>query len=330
MIIESKTIGNATFLMATNSVGMEVTLCDFGAGIYQIKLDGVPMVAGFKDYEAWMKDDAYHGKCVGRIAGRIPNGIVSFNGKSYQVNQNEGKKTLHGGKEGFSFRQFQMDMSNQKEGLTVDFYLTSDDLDQGFPGEVSTRVRYIIPEKERRIRVEFKCVSLEETPMDLTIHTYFNLGAESSIKNDFLTIDADQILTYNDDLTAKNYIDAPSFASLAEGKIINEVISNEYFASNGGLDTAFHKNNRDKKVPQVILENGRYTLYVRSSYDDVVIYTSNCGPFGQELSNGNLNAQHSSIAIEPEYEALDFARMLVKKELPQRNFIEYEFDIKKE
>ncbi len=328
MIIESKSVGQATFLVATNSVGMEVTLCDFGAGIYQIKLDGVPMVAGFKDYFAWMDDNAYHGKCVGRIAGRIPDGVLSFNGKSCHLNQNEGAKTLHGGKEGFSFRLFQMNMSRNKEGLVVDYYLVSDDLDQGFPGEVSTRVRYIIPEKEKKVRIEFKTVSKEDTPIDLTIHTYFNLGGESSIKNNFLTIDADSILTYNDDLTPKNYIDIPSFVDLNEGKEIDEVISNQYFLTNGGLDTAFHKKDRKKDVPHVILENDKYILYVRSSYDDVVIYTSNCGPFGQELSNANLNAQHSSVAIEPQYEALDFERMLVKADLPQRNFIEYEFNCK--
>ena len=328
MIIESKNILNATFLTATNSVGMEVTLSDFGAGIYQLKLDGVPMIAGFKDYEAWMNDLAYHGKCVGRIAGRIPNGTITFNGKSYQVDKNEGEKTLHGGKDGYSFKLFNMDMSNTKEGLTVDYYITSKNLDQGFPGEVLTRVRYIIPEKERRLRIEFKTVSDEDTPIDLTIHTYFNLGGEESIKNNVLKVDADSILTYNDDLTAKNYIAAPTFASLNEGKIINEVISNEYFAKNGGLDTAFHKERRNKDNPHAILENSKYKLTLTSSYDDVVIYTSNCGPFGQELSNGNLNAKHCSIALEPEYKALDFQSMLVKVGVPQRHFIEYKFETK--
>ncbi len=328
MLIESKNISNATFLTATNSVGMEVTLCDFGAGIYQLKLDGVPMIAGFKDHEAWMKDDAYHGKCIGRIAGRIPNGTLSFKGESYQINQNEGNKTLHGGKEGYSFKLFKMDMSNKKEGLIVDYYLTSEDLDQGFPGEVSTRVRYIIPEKERRLRIEFKSVSKKETPMDLTIHTYFNLGAESSIKNDTLKVDANSILTYNDDLTAKNYIDIPTFTDLNEGKIINEVITNDYFSKIGGLDTAFHKEERNKDNPHVILENDKYSLILSSSYDDVVIYTSNCGPFGQELSNGNINSQHCSIALEPQYKALDFEKMLVKEGEAQRNFIEYKFEIK--
>lgn len=328
MIIESKRVANGTFLMATNSVGMEVTLSDFGAGIYQIKLDGVPMIAGFKDYEAWMKDDAYHGKCVGRIAGRIPHGIISFNGKSYQIDKNEGEKTLHGGAKGYSFRLFNMDMSNKKDELVVDYYLTSENLEQGFPGEVSTRVRYIIPEKERRVRIEFKTAASEETPIDLTIHSYFNLGGEDSIKNDILKVDADQILTYNEDLTAKEYIEIPSFADLNEGKTINEVISNPYFASNGGLDTAFHKEGRNKENPHVILENDKYALYLTSSYDDVVIYTSNCGPFGQELSNGKVNSKHCSVAIEPEYKALDFQNMLVKEGFPQRHFIEYKFLIK--
>ena len=47
-----------------------------------------------------------------------------------------------------------------------------------------------------------------------------------------------------------------------------------------------------------------------------------------EMNNGNIQEKHSSIAIEPQYEALDFPRMMVKKNEVQHNFIAYEFEKK--
>ncbi len=329
MTIESKIVNEVTFLSVKNEAGMEVTLSSFGAGIYQIKIDDVPMLAGHKDLNQWMKDSGYHGKCVGRIAGRIPSGLLKFNDKTYQLDQNEGTTTLHGGPGGFSYRNFNMDISNLKGETNVDFYYVSKDLEEGFPGEVTLRVRYIIPEKETKLRIEFKTVSNKETPIDLTIHSYFNLGGNEDILNDTLTIDANEILTYHDGALPDKYISIPDFADLNEGKKIKDVISNSFFDKIDGLDNAFHKEGRNKELPQLTLENEKYKLILHSSYDDVVIYTSNCPPFGDELSNGRKLEKHSSVAIEPEYKSLAFQEMLVKEGEAQRNYIEYEF-IKKE
>lgn len=329
MTIESKQIFEATFLTIKNEVGMEVTLSSFGAGIYQILIEGEPMLAGYKDYSLWVNDSGYHGKCVGRIAGRIPNGLLKLGDKTYQLDQNEGTTTLHGGKGGFSFRNFDVDISNLKGMTNVDFYYVSKDLEEGFPGEVTLRIRYIIPEKERKLRIEFKAVSKEETPIDLTIHSYFNLGGNEDILNDTLTIDANEILTYHDGALPDKYIEIPSFADLNEGKKIKDVISNSFFDKIGGLDNAFHKEGRNKDDIHLSLENEKYKLILHSSYDDVVIYTSNCPPFGGELNNGRKLEKHSSVAIEPEYKSLSFQEMLVKEGEAQRNYIEYEF-IKKE
>ena len=121
MIIENKQIKGMNFITLKNEAGMEVTLSDYGAGVYQIKIDGQPMLTGLKDYEEWMKGSAYHGKCIGRIAGRIQKGKLCFNGKTYQISTNEGENTLHGGVGGFSYQQFKTDIAQEKESAHVDF-----------------------------------------------------------------------------------------------------------------------------------------------------------------------------------------------------------------
>lgn len=330
MEIESKTISSSAFIKITNSSGLEVILSENGAGIYQIKLDGTPMLVGLKDFDAWMKSTAYNGKTVGRIAGRLPAEGLKFKGKTYPLNNNEGAKTLHGGKEGFSFRNFKMDMHHLEDSVNVDFYLTSPNMDQGFPEEVTLRVRYVIPEKENKVRIEYKVVSDGETPISLTTHTYFNLGGEKDILNDTLYVDGDKILTYDTDLLPKGYIDIPEFLDCNNGKKLGEVIKNPYLVPSNGLDTAFHRENRDQENPHIIIENDKYRCIIKSSYDDVVIYSSNYPPFGMELNNDNIHQIYDGLAIEPQYEANDFDRMSIKKGEIQRNFIEYSFETRKE
>ena len=74
---------------------------------------------------------------------------------------------------------------------------------------------------------------------------------------------------------------------------IGKVIENAYFSKLGGLDTAFHKLDRNKEKPHIVLENKNYKVNIYSSYDDVVIFTSNCPPFGMEMNNGNIQEKHS-------------------------------------
>lgn len=330
MQIENKIINGSNFVKATNSVGMEVILSEFGAGIYQIKIDGVPMLVGLKDYKDWMESSAYNGKTIGRIAGRLPSSGLLFQGKTYPLGKNEKDHTLHGGKEGFSFKKFKMDLGHEGSSLKVDFYLDSPDLDEGFPGNVTVRVRYLIPEKENKVRIEYKAISDRETPISLTNHIYFNLGGESDILTDYLYIDSNKILSYDDDLLPQGYVDIPSFMDVSEKKMLKDIVMHPSLAKIGGLDNAYHKDNRNINKEQIIIENSSFRISVKSSYDDVVIYSSNYPPFGNMLSNGNIHKKWDALAVEPQYEANDFERMTVKANEAQRNFIEYSFQKKGE
>lgn len=325
MQIESKIIEGANFIKVTNSNEMEVVLSEFGAGIYQIKIDGAPMLVGRKDYKEWMLDKGYNGKTIGRIAGRLPSSGLIYQGKTYPLAKNEKDHTLHGGIEGFSFKKFKMELGHEGSSSKIDFYLDSLDGEEGFPGNVTVRVRYLIFEKENKVRIEYKAISDRETPISLTNHIYFNLGGERDILSDNLYIDSDEILAYDDDLLPQKYVNVPSFMDLSKKRILKDVIMHPSLAKVNGLDNAFHKNERNKDKDQIILENSSFAVNVKSSYDDVVIYSSNYPPFDTLLNNGNIHKKWDGLAVEPQYEANDFERMTVKPNEPQRNFIEYKF-----
>ena len=60
------------FVSLNNGTGFEVVLSTFGAGVYQIYVDGAPMLIGPKGYYDYEISDAYYGKTIGRYAGRVP------------------------------------------------------------------------------------------------------------------------------------------------------------------------------------------------------------------------------------------------------------------
>ena len=93
---------------------LSVIISSFGAGIYSLKYKGKEMVMVPKDFSIYLYCDSYYGKTVGRIAGRLKDGILKFQDKTFCLPANEVSTTLHGGKEGFSFKKFSGSFKNDE------------------------------------------------------------------------------------------------------------------------------------------------------------------------------------------------------------------------
>ncbi len=89
----------------TNSHGIQVQLCDIGAGIVSIltpdrngQFDAI--VLGYPDPLSYYGDGPCAGKVPGRFANRIAHGRFKIDDVEYQLelNTGDGKHHLHGGK----------------------------------------------------------------------------------------------------------------------------------------------------------------------------------------------------------------------------------------
>ena len=101
--------------------GFNVVLCSFGASIYSIKVNDHDMIVSFKDKNNWLIDNGYHGKTVGRVAGRIPYGSINVKDKIYHLDTNEREHTLHGGYKGLSFQNFNANVTQYNDYSEVIF-----------------------------------------------------------------------------------------------------------------------------------------------------------------------------------------------------------------
>ena len=79
----------------------------------------------------------------GRYANRIKNGTFSIDGETYhtQLNDNNGLDTLHGGSNGWDYRNWSV-VAHAADSIT--FNLVDDDNEEGFPGQVIAYVTYTL------------------------------------------------------------------------------------------------------------------------------------------------------------------------------------------
>ena len=134
------------------------------------KLDDV--VLGYDSFEGYRANPAYFGAIVGRYANRIAHGSFRLDGKTYSVPKNDGDNALHGGVRGFN--KVVWTTREIKDGIELSY--VSKDGDQGFPGTLTTLVRYTLD--GGAIRIEYSATSDKDTVLNLTNHSYFNLAGQ--------------------------------------------------------------------------------------------------------------------------------------------------------
>lgn len=186
----------ATILSITNGVlGLKVTT--LGATIMDLTVkdkNGVErdVVLGYDTTEEYIEKDGYLGALIGRFANRISTSSFTLNGVEYVLSQNDGPNCLHGGKGGFSTREFGF----QQDEYKLSFVYESKDGEEGFPGNMTIRSEYILQGNSLIIR--YSATTDKDTVVNLTNHSYFNLsGAPCYIGDHVLTMKADKYACIN-------------------------------------------------------------------------------------------------------------------------------------
>jgi aldose 1-epimerase len=188
----------------SNKNGMKVQIINYGAAVTSLQIpvsNGrlIDVVLGFDNAASYLASyqlsgAPYFGTTVGRYAGRINKGTFTLNDKTFQLNINNNENTLHGGNIGFGARIWNVTNITSGDNPSITFRLLSADLDENFPGELQVDLTYTLSE-ENELKLEYKATTTEDTVINLTHHSYFNLdGHDASVLDQKLFIASDQIL----------------------------------------------------------------------------------------------------------------------------------------
>lgn len=188
----------------SNKNGFEVEVINYGAVITSIKVPvskkkKVDVVLGFDSLEKYVNsfnlpNAPYLGAIVGRYAGRINNAAFVLNGIKIELTKNHGVHQIHGGVEGFSKALWEV---KRLESNTIVLEYISQDNEEHFPGQLTTQVSYTLTE-ENELKVDMMAKSTEDTIINLTQHSYFNLdGHSEDIINQELVVNSSKTLETN-------------------------------------------------------------------------------------------------------------------------------------
>ena len=146
------------------------------------------VILGLKNIEDYANDPAYFGAIIGRVANRIGDARFSLNGKTYELYANNGKNHLHGGKEGFDKKIF--DVTPLENGLR--FHYLSKDGEEGYPGNLNLYVTYTLD--DNTFSIHYEADTDADTVVNFTNHLYFNLSNTlEKVTEHSLQINADYI-----------------------------------------------------------------------------------------------------------------------------------------
>lgn len=169
-----------SFLYRVSDGAWSAEVIPYGASLRALRVPGrdgraVDVVLGYDTPEEYASQGGCLGAAVGRYANRVGGAKFTLNGKEYRLFANEGKNTLHGGKLGFHKRMWELSAEGEDTVLCV---IESPDGDEGFPGNFHMEVRYTL--KNGALAIRYTAASDADTVLNLTNHTYFNLGGQGS------------------------------------------------------------------------------------------------------------------------------------------------------
>jgi aldose 1-epimerase len=157
---------------------------------------------GFDSLDKYVTANPFFGAITGRVANRIAKGKFKLDGKEYTLAVNNGPNSLHGGKVGFDKRIWKAATRQTNAGPALVLTYLSKDLEEGYPGNLSTEVTYTLT-NDNELRIDYKATTDRKTIVNLTNHAYWNLHGASSgttILDHVLTLNADKYTVADDTL----------------------------------------------------------------------------------------------------------------------------------
>lgn len=280
-----------------NTTGVQMSVMNYGAIITSLQLHGKcgkrDIVLGFDTLDEYIMSGSiphapYFGAVIGRYSGRIKDGSFRIDDKDYTLTPNNGPNTLHGGRVGFDKVYWEVKNIEYTPDVSITFAYTSNSGEENFPGKLNIEVRYTLT-AGNEIFIDYKAVASDDTIINMTQHTYFNMdGHQSNVLDQELSVNADTILEIDE-------------ANIPTGRFMKAADKGFDFV-NGGycpakIDDSFIIN--DTKVAAAILKSPKsgLQLTVFSDQPSLHIYV---GGFcvGMKGKEGVSYHHHSGICFE--------------------------------
>ena len=309
--------------VAIKDGNFEVVLCDLGASIFSITLDGRYMTQTPVEEKDFVVLRAFAGKTVGRSANRIKGNIITIEGKEYKLEDNEKGNTLHGGVNGLSTKTFETEIVDDKESAKVIYTYVSPDGESGFPGNLKVIVTYTVFTGQKELRMDYYATTDKTTCCYLANHAYYAVG-EPSLKDTQLMINASHYLHCNPvDLLPIEKREVTDILDFRKFKYIMKDIDEPVLRNSkaNGYDLHYYFDDNDINSLKAVLMGKEYKMSIYTDFSGLQIYS--CNHYSPVPMRDLDIAMHNSIALEPQD---DFIKpRLLRPNEEYRRFVRFVF-----
>ncbi len=300
-----------------NENGMTAEISEFGGAIVRLltpdrKGAFADVVFGYDDLYSYANGDGYQGALIGRWGNRICKGQFTLDGVDYQLAINNGVNHLHGGVKGQISHKIWDAEAKDGDDPTLTLKCFSPDGEENYPGNLSVTVVYTLT-KDNALSIRYTATTDKKTVINLTNHSYFNLGgyASGKIYDHILMLDAESFLRIDDTLIPTGEmvpVEGTPF-DFRKPTRVGDNIHTDYpdVAECGGFDHCVVFNDWRRKPDAPVL---RGTLYCPATGREMEVYTDQ--PCVQ-LYSGNFminpefpykagypQSKHSALCLETE------------------------------
>ncbi|MEE1357583.1 MAG: aldose epimerase family protein [Clostridia bacterium] len=294
---------------------IKMCILNWGCVIQKLIFDGVDVECGFDTFDEYAACRDYYGSTIGRYANRIANAKLKFNDKEYILPINDLKTNCnHGGPEAFN-RKIWDAKEIESDGCDgIEFTRISPDGENGFPGNLSVKVTFML--EGDSVSVRYEAETDADTVVNMTNHSYFNINGFDSgvILEHTLKVNADE-LTELDPLrrvTGKKIELAGTALDLSDGPKIGERIDAPHpqLEMIGGYGHNYIIAENAPKLSYKGRELSEHCVYACDArsmtvYSDkpcLQVYTANRIGGHSNFKGNTPVIQRSAVCLEPQYE----------------------------
>jgi aldose 1-epimerase len=303
----------------TSAKGGEARLTDYGATLVSLKMPdrsgksdeivlGFDSIEGYTN-EAYQKANPYLGAIAGRYANRIAKAKFKLGETEYKLAANNGANSLHGGKVGFDKVFWTGREVPAENGAAVEFTYLSKDGEEGFPGNLTSKVIYTLTDNNE-LKIDYTATTDKETIVNLTHHSYFNLAGTGSgdILKHKLQILADKFTPIDKDsipLAGLKAVEGTPFDFRQAKEIGKDIEANDEQIKNGkGYDHNFVLNGEAGKMrpaATVTEEGSGRVMEVMTTEPGIQLYTGNFLDGSLKNKNGATFNQRTGFCLETQH-----------------------------
>lgn len=331
----------AVLYTLTNENGMLASITNYGAALVKLNVPDKEgklrdVVLGYDDVTGYEKGGGSFGAPVGRNANRIGGAVITIQDKTYELEKNDNGNNLHSGTNYYNKRIWNV---GEKTDSKIEFVLHSPDGDQGYPGTLDMHVTYELTE-DNELRLIYDAVPDQDTIINMTNHSYFNLDGHDSgnILKELVTLDADYFTRADaQSIPTGELVDVTGTPmDFRMPRALGEAIDADYEAVRLGKgydhNWVLKNNGKFDKVAQAVSEKSGIVMEVWTDLPGMQMYTANFLD-NEHGKNGAVYGIRDAVCFETQYfpDAVhheNFASPICKKGMPYHTVTSYKFETK--